>query len=151
MIPIPKRSWLSIILVCAFMAVLNGGAFSSATGPEGVEWQLVEVAGAPMPRLVHEKQPSLRLDPALKKATGFSGCNNFFSGYEINGSSLRFGLIGATRMACPELETRAETEFFKALERTRQWKIHDGMLLLTDDRDIVTRLGMKRVEQAPDQ
>jgi heat shock protein HslJ len=138
------------ILICAFVAMLHGDAFSSATGPEDVEWQLVEVAGTPVPPLVYKKQPSLRLDAALKKATGFSGCNNFFSGYEINGSSLKFGLIGATRMACPEQETRVETEFFKALERTRRWKIHDGMLLLTDDGDIFARFGMKRVASDAD-
>jgi heat shock protein HslJ len=137
-----------IILICAFIAALPDYAFPCLSGPEGIEWQLVEAAGAPVSLLAGEKQPYIRLDPEQKRATGFSGCNNFFSGYEINGSSLRFGLIGATRMACPAPETGVETEFFNVLKRARGWKINNGVLLLVDDGDILARFKMKRVEPA---
>jgi heat shock protein HslJ len=151
-----RTRWISILLWSllfvggAFISAPHGDAFSCSAGPEGIEWQLVEAAGAPVPPLVREKQPSIRLDPALKKATGFSGCNNFFSGYELDGSSLKFGLIGATRMSCPEPETRVETEFFKALEETRAWKVEDHTLLLLKDGDVLARFETKRVEPAAD-
>jgi heat shock protein HslJ len=145
-----KCTPLSIIMAFAFIVALCGHVFSYTAGPEGIEWQLVEVAGTPILPLASGKQPYFRLDPAQKRAIGFSGCNNFFSGYELRGSTLKFGLIGSTRMACPEPESRVETGFFKALEKTREWKINDNMLLLTSDGDIVARFEMKRVEPAPD-
>jgi heat shock protein HslJ len=135
---------------CILIAAPQGVAFSCPTGPEGIDWQLVEVAGAPVSLPANGKQPYIRLDPAQKKGTGFAGCNNFFSGYELQGHSLKLGLIGATRMACPDPETRVETGFFNALARTRGWKIREGVLLLVDDGDILARFKMKRAEPAPD-
>jgi heat shock protein HslJ len=54
------------------------------------------------------------LDPARNQATGFAGCNHFFGSCERDGSSLTFGLVGVTRMACPDLETGLETSVFAA-------------------------------------
>jgi heat shock protein HslJ len=123
-------------------------AFSAAVGPEGPEWRLVEVGGAPVPPLPTEKQPYIMLDREQKRETGFTGCNNFFGGYELDGASLKFGPIGTTRMACPDLETGLETEFFKALEKTRRWKISDGELLLIDESDILARFMMVKGDEA---
>ncbi len=110
-----------------------------AAGIEDMEWRLIEVSSAPFSPMAGEKQPHIMLDPVRKQATGFSGCNNFFGGYKFDGSSLKFGPVGSTRMACPDLETGLESEVFKALDQTRAWKIQDGELFFLSDSLVLAR------------
>jgi len=114
---------------------------------EGTQWQFVEVSGSSVSRLSGGKQPYLILDPEQKKVTGFSGCNNFFGSYELDGDSLEFGPAGSTRMACPEPEAGTETEVFKILDKTGRWRIKDNMLILLGDSGILARLSKEDTER----
>ena len=95
-----------------------------------------------------KRRPFMKFDAAKKEATGFAGCNNFFGGYELDGSSLKFGPVGSTRMACPDLQMSLETEVFKALDKTRSWEIKDGGLLLLDDSEVLARFTIARGDTA---
>jgi heat shock protein HslJ len=123
------------------------GILSASIGPEGLEWQLVEVSGVPVAPQAHERQAHILLDPVQKKYSGFAGCNNFFGGYELDGSSLKFGPVGATRMFCPDLQMSLETEVFKALDKTMEWKISDDVLLLFDDSEVLARFVMEQRDE----
>jgi len=101
-------------------------------GSEGIRWHLTEVGGSPVSLMADDKQPHILLDRKQNQATGFGGCNNFFGSYERDGSSLTFGPVGSTRMACPDPEMSVETDFFKALEQTHQWKLEGHELLFLD-------------------
>ena len=81
---------------------------------ETIKWCLVEVEGAPVSPLADEKQPDILLDPTENQARGFAGCNTFFSSYELDGASLTFSKVGASRMACPHLEMIMEKAFFES-------------------------------------
>ena len=71
-------------------------------------------------------------DPGPGPVAGFAGCNRYFGAYEKQGSSLTFGPIGATRMACVDgMET--EDRFLKMLEQVRSWKLQGQQLLLLDE------------------
>jgi len=125
-------------VVCLTLAGCGGSIASAgggvvAEGLEGPQWQLVEVAGEPLPALPGGRQPHITLDAAGRQATGFAGCNNFFGGYVRQGEELTFGLLGSTQMACPEPESDLESGFFRALEATRRWQIREGKLLLLDE------------------
>ncbi len=117
-----------VVSACAFPGVLSG---EEGIGLEGIEWRLGEVGGVPVSLPADEKQPHITFDPAKKKATGYSGCNSFFAGYERDGAKLKFGPIGSTRRACPDPKTALEGVFFSALADTLGWNITDGRLLLT--------------------
>jgi heat shock protein HslJ len=52
--------------------------------------------------------------------------------------------MGATRMACPDLETGLETSVFEALESARKWKIADGELLLMDGDEVLARFSPEK-------
>jgi heat shock protein HslJ len=117
----------------------------AAAGIEGTKWLLTEVSSAPVSLMAGEKQPHILLDPAQKKASGFAGCNNFFAGYEIDGAALKFGPAGSTRMACPDLETGLETEFLKALDKTRGWEIRNNVLLFIDGSDVLARFAKEDI------
>ncbi len=151
MIRLNKVILPGIILICACAGMLHGGASSAPSGPEGVEWRLVEAGGAPVPPLVDEKQPRILLDPVQKKAAGFSGCNNFFGSYELDGASLKFGPVGATRMFCEGVSGEVEMRFMKALDETRTWERRDGILLLLKGGQSLAQFTMKQEgAQAPD-
>jgi len=91
-----------------------------------------------------DKQPYMLLDSEQKQVTGFAGCNKFFGRYELDGSSLTFGPMGTTRMACLDLETGMETSVFEALENSRKWKKADGELLLLDGDAVLARFSRKK-------
>ena len=135
------------LLLVSCMTKETAGTGPDAVSMEGVQWYMLEVAGSPVSPMAHDKQPHIMLDPVQKRATGFSGCNNFFGNYERHGESLRFGPVGATRMACPDLEMGLETEVFKALDQTRTWKIQDGELLFLAEDKVLARFTMSRADK----
>jgi heat shock protein HslJ len=133
-----------LLVSCMKQATPPTGA--EAAGIEGIQWYLTEVGGSPVSPMADDKQPHILLDPEEKQATGFAGCNNFFGRYELDGSSLTFGPMGATRMACPDLETGLETSVLEALESTRKWKIDSGDLLFFDTDDVLARFSWEKYD-----
>jgi heat shock protein HslJ len=133
-----------LLVSCMKQATQPPGAQTG--GIEGIQWYLTEVGGSPVSPMADDKQPHILLDPAENQATGFAGCNNFFGRYELNGSSLTFGPMGATRMACPDLETGLEASVFKALENTRKWKIEGGDLLLLEANGVLARFSREKYD-----
>lgn len=146
-----KKILLCLVWVTILPVVLHGKAFSEPISLEDVEWQLVEMGGATVIPLPGGKRPTLFLNSANKKAEGFSGCNNYFSHYQLNGSSLKFGPIGSTRRACPDAESIIEWNFFATLEKTRAWGIKGNQLILFRDVDVLARFMINKVkESTPD-
>ena len=134
-----------LLVSCMKPATPSPGA--EGANIEGNKWHLTEVVGgSPVSPMAGDKQPHMLLDPEQKQATGFAGCNNFFGSYELDGSSLTFGPMGATRMACPDLETGLETSVFEALENTREWKQADGALLLLDGDAVIASFSFQKTE-----
>jgi heat shock protein HslJ len=76
---------------------------------------------------------------AEKKATGYSGCNEFFGNYELKGEMLTFGPLGMTRRFCEGSAGDTESAFLQALGETRSWKAEKGMLLLLDSSTVLAR------------
>jgi heat shock protein HslJ len=113
---------------------------ASSSSLDGVEWRLVEISGKPVAVSAGEPQPFVTFDATKKLATGYAGCNRFFGGYELEGVALKFGAIGATKRACPDLEEGVETEFFKVLDATNLWRIVDGTLELLSGDVVLARL-----------
>jgi heat shock protein HslJ len=131
-----------LLVSCMKQATPPPGA--QTEGIEGIQWHLTEVDGSPVSPIAHDKQPHILLDPTQKQVTGFAGCNHFFGRYELDGPSLKFGPLGSTRMACPDLETGMETSVFNALENTRKWKKADGELLLLDGDAVLARFSRNK-------
>lgn len=128
---------LLFILLVSFNDSEAGQSVPAVTGIEDAKWQLVELNNEPVSPLAGEKRPHILLDSTQKKATGFAGCNNFFGSYEIDEDALKFGPVGSTRMACPDLQLNLETAFFNALDQTNRWEIKNDVLFFLDDSDVV--------------
>jgi heat shock protein HslJ len=136
--------WLTVtifvfVLVFAWDGTGRGEPLSSSN-LTGVEWLVREFSGHVLELSVGAQQPFIIFDEAKKQVTGYAGCNRFFGEYELKGVALRFGPIGATKRACPDLEEAVETEFLTVLDATRRWRIVDGILELLNGDQVLARL-----------
>lgn len=78
-------------------------------------WQLVSVAGEPVPETDRQQKPHiLFLDDG--RVSGFSGCNQYMGDYRVTGENLLFDSMSSTLMACPDNLT--EELLFAALAKT---------------------------------
>jgi putative lipoprotein len=130
---------LFVVLVVSCTTHDKRSTRPAVTGIEGPEWQLLEVDGSPVSPIAGERQSFIKFDETKKQASGFAGCNNFFGSYELNGSSLTFGPLGATRMFCEGVSGEVEIKFMEALEQTRTWELRDGALLLIKNSEVLAR------------
>jgi len=111
---------------------------------ENIQWHLNEVDGSPVSPMADTRQPHILLDPVKNQVRGFGGCNTFFSSYEREGSSLTFGPVGATRMACPNVAMELETSVFDALESSRTWKKENDSILLIGEDGVLARFSQEK-------
>jgi heat shock protein HslJ len=90
----------------------------------GSSWILEDLNGAAV-----VADTRVMLDFAEKGwATGTGSCNRYFSTIEISGSSIRFGAVGATRMACATAVSLQEIKYFEALESSNRFALEGDVL-----------------------
>jgi heat shock protein HslJ/uncharacterized membrane protein len=83
--------------------------------------------------------PTLEFMPEEGQVGGHDGCNRIFGKIETQGKQLKFGVIGATRMACPNME---KSDQFTQLinEQTLTYAFEPRQLLLKQGQEVVLRL-----------
>lgn len=89
------------------------------------DWQLLELAGAP---ILPNSKPSLSFfEPG--KVAGNASCNRFTGSVTINGTNLEFGQLATTMMACadPKLSEQ-ESAYLKALAAATRYEWHNPYL-----------------------
>jgi putative lipoprotein len=106
------------------LARVDPEAASASGDLGGSSWVLEDLNGAGVVEGTH-----VTLDFAEKgRATGNGSCNRYFSTVDISGSSIRFGAVGATRMACATAISLQEVKYFEALEAAHRFTIESGTL-----------------------
>ena len=93
------------------------------------DWVLGTLADTPLP-----SGTPVTLLFGLLHATGFGGCNQYSADYSSDGvSTLTFGPIASTRMACAGGGGTFETAYFVALGRVRKYTIDGSTLTLSGE------------------
>jgi len=93
----------------------------------GTSWVLQDLAGDGIVAGTH-----VTLDfSANGRATGNGSCNRYFATVEISGSSIRFGAVGATRMACATPVSLQEVRYFGALEAASEFTVEGNTLSIS--------------------
>lgn len=105
--------------------------FSPISPLAGTSWALVslEEGGA-----LTERLPNTVVTLAFSEdgaVSGSAGCNRYSSSYTVDGSSIRFGPIMSTMMACEPAVMEQEAAFTQALEAASSFTLLDGQLILT--------------------
>jgi heat shock protein HslJ len=109
--------------------VLSNAAASFKKPPSltGTEWLLTDLPGTTV--ILTSKASFSVLENG--RAGGNGSCNRFAGAVEINGSTIKFGPIASTRMACgDEALTAEETQFLKFLSAADRFEMRDPFLLL---------------------
>jgi heat shock protein HslJ len=126
-----------VALPLILLAAACNSAPAATAGPGGpltstianTDWVLSTLAETP---LVSGTDVTLLF--TFAKAAGFGGCNQYNASYTSDGSStLTFGPIAATRMACAGGGGAFETAYFAALARVRKYEIEGSNLTLFGD------------------
>ncbi|MFN2373271.1 MAG: copper resistance protein NlpE N-terminal domain-containing protein [Cyclonatronaceae bacterium] len=99
---------------------------------KGTRWELDEIMGQPVvQRGEDESTPWFILSSEENRIHGFGGCNNFSGSFALQeGGRITFSQMGATKMACPDLEVDYESMVFGVFEQTDNYIQRGNMLLL---------------------
>ena len=109
-----------------------------ATSPVGVEWTLASLGGQPAGKGAGGKPATLMLTDISSRASGFAGCNQFSGTYTLTGTSLTFGPLALTRMACAD-GSELERRYTMALEQTTDFKVTSQGLELRKSSTLLAR------------
>jgi heat shock protein HslJ/uncharacterized membrane protein len=90
----------------------------------GTAWQLENLAGADVP---DGAQATLEF-PSEGRASGNGSCNRFNGVVTVEGSTIQFGGIAATRKACADAVMRQEDAYFAALREAERFEIEGEAL-----------------------
>lgn len=91
-------------------------------------WMLLSLEGQSPQAPNNTRTAYIRLQEGENDLKGFTGCNNLFGKYELNGNSLKFKDLATTRMMCPSIEQ--ENKLLRVLERVDSFRISDKILTL---------------------
>jgi putative lipoprotein len=104
-------------------------AVPSAAGPPtelpGTSWVLQGISGAELGTGV----PTIDFGTD-GNVSGSAGCNTFNGTYTVDGSSISFGPLASTKMACPTADMAVETAFLAGLAGAKTWSIQALFLTL---------------------
>ena len=114
-----------ILIAGMFLAACQGDAPGISAETIGRDWALVRMNGADAPAKV-----TMDLSEA-GRAAGQAPCNRWFGGVEGTLPEFRLTGVGATRMACPDMQ--AESDFFAALDSVREARMEGDRLILAGE------------------
>jgi len=121
--------YIHLVLTIVFISGCTHIGHSSDTPLLDTTWNLSELFNEKI-QYSGSKIPHLRFEE--ERVSGNDGCNNFFGGYTLDGNSLKFGMLGSTRMACPHIEG-FEMIFNTMLSITTRYLINGNKLELFDN------------------
>ena len=119
----------------------NSGQAASLTTKK---WMLSGINGNAVN--LTKNAPFLNFDANKGTAGGHSGCNSFGGDYEVTGSSIKFGDMIQTMMACG-FEGRMEVErgFLEGLRNADRYEIRgDRLIFYQGDREILVFEGVSK-------
>ena len=82
--------------------------------------------------VLDQVQSTLMFESA-ERVVGSTGCNRYFAPLQVSDTTLRVGMGGSTRRACPPAVMDQESRFLAALEATRAYRRDGGTLWLLDE------------------
>lgn len=111
------------LLLLLFAMVFGFGMAQNVL--EGSEWELKAIGGK---AVTAEKKPTLAFTP--ERVNAFYGCNRGGGSYTLKGTSIKFGALMSTKMACGEAQDRLETEFSRSLSKALRYSLSSDRMTL---------------------
>lgn len=120
-----KPLWILPLLGVLALAGCKKDETLSGYGAAEATWELAELDGAPF-----QARATLTF-PEEGKLAGQAPCNRYFADQMAPYPWFKSGPIGATRMACPEMD--AEQVFFDSLGAMTLSEVSGDTLILSND------------------
>lgn len=96
------------------------------------EWKLFRLNGESVSLA---KPITLNFNEGEQKVSGFAGCNQYFGNFSAANNSMKFSLLGSTKMFCDSMD--AENKFMDALAQVNSFAIRDNTLYMLTDQQVV--------------
>jgi heat shock protein HslJ len=140
MMNLSRKEMLVIAVVAIIIVVFAAWMFmpSPQACITDTEWKLVSYGskGNQLKALLNAKATATFSEG---KITGKASCNNYFTSYEIDGSSLRItSPIGTTMMMCEDDVMLQERAFLGALETSKSYKTSGNTLEIEYNGGVLT-------------
>ena len=123
-------SLILMFFLTAFVFSACAPSAGLASALPGTKWELVSLAGA-APISVSGTSLTLFFGND-DKAGGNAGCNTYSGTYKVSGSSLTFGAMMSTMMACDPAINAQEQAYLNALGETKSYEASTDKLTLKD-------------------
>lgn len=123
---------LILILLVAAMSCKGKQSSSQSVQTQSAvlsgTYQVTDLVDSPL----GDKKPEINFDNKEMRVNGNSGCNSYFGPYEQEGTTLNFGVLASTEMACQEPLMRAEIALYNAFGNTVTFQLENDILILKD-------------------
>lgn len=129
------KSFLFALCLVTLGVVAGCNSSKSMAKLNDVKWVLETLNGAKVTLTDSSNEIFIRFDEVEKRVNGRAACNRFFGNYEMDQTKLKFSPMGATRMAC--LDMQKETEFFQMLDGVETYSIKDNILSFKSKGEVV--------------
>jgi heat shock protein HslJ len=107
-----NNRWMLVALAAVALSLSSCGPPAGNLDLDGTNWILVDMAGEPQVR-------------------GHLSCNSFSGSYSLSGTSLEFGLLMSTLMACvDDALMQQESRMFELIGQVEQAQLIEGRLHL---------------------
>ena len=128
-----SRAPLPTVVIALGVALLAGCTTANTQALIGSEWRCTRIGSR---TLTEDRTPTLLMTDE-GKASGFAGVNRWFGTYSVDGSTLKFGMLGMTRMAGPPERMQLEQTYADALAAVTRWSVSSGRLQMSDSNALV--------------
>lgn len=128
-----SRAPLPTVVIAFGVTLFAGCTTANTQALTGNEWRCTRIGSRTLPE---DRTPTL-LMTAEGKASGFAGVNRWFGTYSVDGSTLKFGMMGMTRMAGPPERMQLEQTYADALAAVTRWSVSSGRLQMSDSHALV--------------
>ncbi len=98
----------------------------------GSRWEQVQPMDGSTDGINPEMRPALQLDENTGRFSGNDGCNRVMGSYQADMTSLKFGQMASTKMACIPGNDSVSRNFADALSRTTAYRLESNYLILLD-------------------
>ena len=89
------------------------------------EWKLVDDENTVV-KGINGEAVFIKIENNEFKVNGYAGCNLFHSDATLDGTNIKFGPIGSTKMRCPD--SRIEDSFLNVLDDVNRYEIKGNEL-----------------------
>jgi heat shock protein HslJ len=114
---------------CCRMVPAPAAAPEAATSIEGPIWRLSDLRGLD-PIVLRDAMRPVTASFKAGRISGFSGCNQFFGPYTLDGDRVVIGPLAGSLMACEEPSMKVENAVHAALAGTFRYVLADHRLTL---------------------